>query len=464
MKIPGFCQETYEARTIVPDDPRLMNLFPEVSREKNDLILIGTPGYALWGNLPDYPLRAKLLNRGILYVISGGTLYSVTSAGAYTVLGHIDPAGVANVDTNGTQLLITTGSRAYVYTIGTGVLTDISGDTDGTMKGVFWEGYFVGVGPGSQTLWYSSQYNGLAWNGLDFTSAEGAPDYVKKIITDHRELVAFGEESTEFFNHSQDPEAPLSPNRGAHIEHGIDAPESAVKLDNCIFWIGGSSRGRGQALKVEGYRSQVVSPPGITAAWATYSTIADAQGFAYEDEGHAFWVVNFPTANRTWVYDASTGLWHERGYWHKASATWQVHKAFCHVYAFGKHLIGDRENGNIYEMKMTTYSDNGDDLRRLRQPGHLFDENKRIYQSSLEVHAEMGLGLGSGQGSNPKMMMRYSNDGGRTWSNEYSAPLGKQGQFRNRAVWNRLGSGPDRVYEITCSEPTQQHWIDAYVN
>jgi hypothetical protein len=461
-KLPGFCGGSYQSRSIIADVQRVINLYPESSGEKNKFVLYGTPGYSLWSALVDYPVRQFCLTRGRLFVVAGSTLYELFSDVTATKRGNVNPAGTCTISSNGVELFITTTGSAYNYNLASNTLTLL--DIPGSLGGVFWEGYFIGLEPGSQTLWRSGQYAGTSWNGLDFQSAEGSPDYTLKIIADHRELIALGQESVEFFSHVNDPDNPLYPNRGAHIEQGIDAPESAFKLDNSVFFIGGGSQGRGIGWRISGYQAQRITTHAIETAWASYSTITDAVGWGYQDEGHSFCVWDFPTAQKTWVYDVATGLFHERGYWDATLGQWKAHKAACHVFSFGKHLIGDRENGNIYQMGLDIYSDNGDEIRRMRVTPHLHAENKRIFSSSLEVHAEMGVGLSTGQGSDPQMMMRYSDDGGKTFGNELWAPLGAIGEHHNRARWFRLGSGRDRVYEISCSEPIKQAWIDAYVD
>lgn len=460
-RLPGFCGGAYQGRSITADAQRCLNLFPEQSLEKNQLVLIGTPGISLFATLSDSPVRCFHLTRGRLFVVSGGTLYELSSDGTATVRGTVSRSGHASITSNGVELFITTGGGAYIYTLETNLLS--APNIPGKAMGAFVDGYFVGLQGASQQVWLSGLYDGAAWDGLDFTSAEGNPDLAKHILPDHRELVIFGEESTEFFYNSGDPDMPIWPNRGAFVEQGIGAPWSAVKMDNSIFMIGGGSRGAGIAWRFVGYQPQRISTHPVEAAWASYSTISDAVGYAYEDEGHSFWVIWFPTIDKTWCYDAATGLWHERGWWDKVHATMNAHRSSCHIYAFGQHLVGDRENGNVYTQSLDTYTDNGDELRRIRVTPHLAIENKRIYNSLLEVHAEVGVGLSTGQGSDPQMMMRHSDDGGKTWSNERWAPLGKIGQYKNRCRWHRLGSGRDRVYEISCSEPTKQVWIDAYI-
>jgi len=175
-------------------------------------------------------------------------------------------------------------------------------------------------------------------------------------------------------------------------------------------------------------------------------------------------VLTFPTAGKTWVFDATTNLWHNRGYWDVATSTYKAYRAMWHCFAQGKHLVGDLLRGVIYEMKDDVYTDvGGVAIRRFRRGPHLAQEQLLVVHHFFQLDMDVGVGLNSGQGSDPQVMLRWSDDGGNTWSNEHWRSAGKRGQYRTRVLWNRLGSSRDRIYEVAMSDPVPWKLVDAFI-
>jgi hypothetical protein len=185
--------------------------------------------------------------------------------------------------------------------------------------------------------------------------------------------------------------------------------------------------------------------------------MSDALGYTYQQDGHSFYVLIFPTANTTWVYDVSTGVWHERAGWSAGQFT--RHRSNCQMSYNGEIVVGDYENGNIYAFDLDVYADNGAIQRWLRSWRALptgQNDLKRTAHHSLQLDCETGKGLILGQGSDPQAMLRWSDDGGHTWSNEHWKSMGKIGEYGYRTIWRRLGMTlkiRDRVYEVSGTDP-----------
>ena len=182
-------------------------------------------------------------------------------------------------------------------------------------------------------------------------------------------------------------------------------------------------------------------------------------------QGHTLYVLNFPTANATWVYDLSTGLWTERLLRNSTTGQWEAHRGICHAFAFGTHVIGDRSTGTVYEEDIDIYTDAGEvPLRRLRVGPHFNLEGQFLFFHRFQLDMETGVGLVTGQGSDPQIMLRWSNDGGRTWGNEMWTTAGAIGGYQTRAIWRRLGAARDRVFEVSFTDPVpfrlNNAWID----
>lgn len=440
-----------------------MNWFPEFVEveDQKRIVFQPTPGLQLFATLPGFPVRGMYALNGRLYAVGGDRVCEVFNDGTYTDFGAVVSDDLpVSLAANTTQLMITSAGRGYILA---GTLSAIADpDFPGASQVVFVDGYFVTLDRDSQQYRISGSYDGTTWDALDFASAEGAPDSAIAIMADHRELWIFGSQSLEGFYNSGNADFPFSRIDGSFVEHSCAAAASPAKLDNSIYWLDGGPQGAGMVYRLEG-RPVRVSTHAVETAIQGYSRIDDAIGFAYQDRGHSFYVLNFPSGNATWVYDAATNLWHERGYWNAPTSSYQAHRGQCHAYAFGKHLVGDRASGKIYELRHDVYTDNGDTIRRLRRAPHIANENRRIYYGCFEPHFEAGVGLPTGQGSDPQVMLRWSDDGGHTWSNERQVSAGLVGQYKRRAQFWRLGSGQDRVFELSVTDPIRWTLLDAYL-
>jgi len=311
---------------------------------------------------------------------------------------------------------------------------------------------------------FSALEDATLWDGADTGIVSVFPDNAVSMLIDHREIWLMGRKASQVYWNSGTPDNPFEPIPGGFIEHGCIARSSVVRLDNSIFWLGGDERGAGIAWRAEGYRPARISNHATETEWQGYSTMADAVAYAYQDRGHSFYVLNFPTAGVTWVYDVATGMWAKRGFWNLLTAKYEAHLGQCHCYAFGKHLVGDRQSGKVYEMSSVFHDDAGAAIRRLRRAPHVSANGKPLFVSELFLDLETGLGLPVGQGSDPQVMLRWSNDGAKTWSSEYKLSAGKIGEHGKRVVFRRLGmTRKTRVFEVSVTDPVPWRIADAEI-
>lgn len=218
-------------------------------------------------------------------------------------------------------------------------------------------------------------------------------------------------------------------------------------------------------MQSSGFQPTRISTHAVEQAICTYAAIADAVAFTYQDDGHIFYVLNFPTAKATWVFDQTTGLWHERGTWDTTLIVFDAWRPQYHATMWTKHLVGDRKTGAIFHMSSLFYKDvNAQGIRRVRRAPHLSSEERRMFYNKLQVDMDVGEGLTTGQGSDPQVMLRVSDDGGRTWGSERWASAGKIGEYKTRVIWFRLGSARDRVFEVSVSDPIPWRLVGAYLD
>lgn len=465
MKTP-FLGGAYLARSVNIAAQRCVNLFPEKTEEggKDVGAFFRCPGLLLLATVGTGPIRGERVVGSFLYVVSGSELYQIDAAWNAILVGTgISGSGPVSMPYNGTQLAIATDPDGYIYDIGADAFASINDpDFPGAQTMDYVDGYFLFNDPDTQHFYITAINDGTNIDALDFANAEGAPDPLISVLVDHREAWLFGGLTTEVWVNSGNSDFPFARLDGAFIEHGIAAPHARTKLDNSVFWLGKDENGEGMVWRAEGYRPTRISSHGVEFAIASYSRIDDAIMFSYQQEGHSFVVLIFPTANATWVFDVSTGLWHERAYFDPNTSAFGRHRANCHAFFNGKHVVGDYQNGKLYEWSLSTYSDNGDAQKWLRSwralPPGKNNPMKTTFHHGLQIDCETGVGLVTGQGSDPKIMLRWSDDGGHNWSNEYEMSMGKIGKTRTRAVRRRLGStkkGGDRVYEISGTDPVK---------
>ena len=462
MKTP-ILGSTYVARSVNAADARMVNLFPELVPEggKEPAFLQRCPGLNLKGTIGGGPIRGLWTFNNVGYVVSGDELYRIDTSFVATFIGRVSsgtsPVSMAD---NGTQLFIACNGPSYIYNSSTGVFAKITDpDFPGAVTVGYLDGYFVFNQPNSQKIWVTQLLDGTQVDPLDFASAEGSPDGVVGTIVDHRELWVFGTNSVEVWYNSVNADFPLSRIQGAFNEIGCVAAYSIAKMDNGLFWLGQDARGQGIVYRANGYTGQRISTHAVEWQIQQYGSLSDAIGYTYQQDGHSFYVLIFPSANTTWVYDVATQAWHERAGFKNGQFT--RHRSNCQMFFSNDIIVGDYENGNIYAFDLDDFSDNGSIQKWLRSWRALptgQNNLKRTAQHSLQLDCETGVGLNTGQGSDPQVMLRWSDDGGHTWSNEHWISIGKIGEFYRRAIWRRLGMTMklrDRVYEISGTDPVK---------
>lgn len=459
MRIP-FVGPSYRARSLNADAQRSVNCYLELDNtsDRAPVAMYGTPGLVLRLTLGAAPVRGGITMGDYAYFVAGNTVYRVSSTYAATSLGTIGTiTGQVGMAHNGTEVIIVDGVAGWLATSST--LTKIT-DVDfpnGVTRAASIDGYFLVTGLANSEKFYINETPraGSGWNGLDFASAEGSPDYTISLVASHRECWLFGSDSAEVWLNTGNPDFPFERSSNTFIERGCGAAGSVAAMDNTVYWLGASKDGKGIVFKAEGYTPVRISNHAMEKAISAYSTLADAIAFTYEMEGHQFYVLTFPTANHTWVFDAATGEWHEWLWRKPGDNTLHRHRANCAVFFNGQQLVGDWETGKVYSLDFDTYSDNGDPIRRERTTQTISAEGERLFFSQLLVDMETGVGLTTGQGSDPEVMLEYSDDGGHSWSNIKTAKIGKIGEYKRRVRFGPTGQSRNRVWRLSMTDPVK---------
>jgi hypothetical protein len=519
MKSP-ILGAAYVARSINAADNRLINMYPESTPDggKTAAYFQRVPSILSYVNFGGSgSIRGMWVVKGVLYAVAGSELYSIDSNSTILRGTNITGTGPVSMTDNGTQIFIAANPDGYIYNIDTTAFAKINDfDFPGAVTVGYINGYFVFNEPNSQRVWVTELFDGTSIEPLSFASAEASPDNVVSLIVDHKEIWIFGNNSTEVWYDAGQPDYPLAPIQGAFLETGCAAPYSVAKMDNSVFWLGTDARGAGMVYRARGYQPQRISTHAIEYAIQSYSTISDAIAYTYQQDGHMFYVLTFPTANVTWVYDAATQMWHQRGYISDTTDQLNRHTPSCMATIGTRVYVGHSSQREIgyynFNFDFGNYEFSNERrqvwLRSWRALPSGENNLKRTAQHSLQLDCEAGtsyvplplqpapgvqgppwevrtsdgtiynvitpvvlrsngtpvvfvnpqfnIGPAGFASNNPLLnaSLRWSDDGGHTWSNLHTVPMGFQGQTGRRVIWRRLGMTQklrDRVYEVSGS-------------
>ena len=457
-----FATQSYLSASLPVSAQRAVNCYAEQEPQdaKTPVAVLGAPGLVQFAICGSGPVRGFNFMNGVAYVVSGQRLYSLTSAGVVTDIGgSIAGFGQVGMANNGTQICIVNGLEGFIWsqTGGFQVITSVNFYAANTVT--FFDNYFVFDKAASNLFFISASADGTSYSGTDFAAAEVQSDYVLSIVNQQETLLIFGERTIETWYDAGALNFPFLRTSGATIERGCAALRTPIKEDNSVFFLGNDL----VFYRLNGTSLERISTHAIEDAFQSYSTVSDAYTFSYTYEGHKFINLVFPTANESWVYDIATKLWHERESWDPNNNSYGRWRGNCCLMAFGKVLIGDAYSGKVGYLDQNTFTEYGNTMRSIMASPPIHDDRKLLGVPLFEIDIESGTGLTTGQGSNPQIMLDWSQDGGRTFMPLQSwQTLGAVGAYTTRARWLGLGSSRQWVFRAMISDPVKQTVIRAH--
>lgn len=439
-----------------------LNCYIEVQPgdDRSRLAIYSTPGLDLFTSFGDTPIRGIYQRTDFIYVVHRGTFYEVNNAGVKTIRGTIGTtSGRVYMWDNGTQLMLTDGTLGYIYNFNTLVFTQIvDPDYPGAVTVTWQDGYFIINKPNSQRFYVSAIGDGLSWDALDFASAESNPDNIVSVWCDNSTLYLFGSVSTEFWTNSGAQDFPFSRISGGSTEWGCAAINSVVKYDNTLAFLAKNRMGEVIVAKFVGYTPQRISTPELEYVINRYTSVADATCFSYMLGGHPMLQINFPIGNASWLYDGLSNCWSQvQGY------NISRHRAEMAVNYLDKIMVTDYANGNLYRLNPLSFTDNGQPIAMEVITKHVEKDDLRITIDSLQLDMETGVGLQTGQGSNPQIMLAISKDGGHEYGTEQWVTFGQVGKYKTRAIWRRLGQARDWTFKFRITDPVKRVILGASI-
>lgn len=475
MAIINITGGFYSTKSETQSKQETINWYPEEDPTSGEraMILMPTPGLKLFVNLKSdgSEVRGMIEHNGVGYVVVDDSVYTVGTNGDASLIATLTTSsGLVKFASTYDEIILVDGSKGYRYKISTTTWSEIT-DADFPSNPVeitAQDGYTIVAVPNSRQFQFSAINDATAWNATDMASAEFAEDNIVGMLSSFDQLWIFCQKTVEVW-YDAGTTFPWQPIQGAVLQTGCLSAHTIAEADNSIFWLAQSRYGDGVICRSNGFNYEVISTRAINNEIRKYRTITDAYAYAYRQEGHTFYVITFPTARKlqgedigvTWVYDTTTGLWHERQSIQDTGDLQQPaysrHRSNCYMYLGNKHIVGDPFSGKLYEMNLDTYDDNGDVIKRKRMSANL-EYDARIFSTyNLDIQMETGVGLETGQGSNPLFGVRYSKDKGNTWSEQVFLTPGAIGEYNKRSVISRLGCGRSLTIEVEATDPVK--WV-----
>lgn len=501
----GFVGSSYDAPDPNQDMQRCINYYVEVSQDEKSKVpvaLLGSPGLNV---LSDY----NTLTGGIVLTATGGCrgswvlpggLQALVAVGTHIILmtmmvpatqtsiAQFSTANIGTLLTNSGPVSITDngsggyavlvdGPYGYTYNIATGVFAQIVDPAFlGSDRVGFIDGWLLFNQPGTNNIYTNAPtpYT-ITFAGAFFAKKDTNSDNVVTHMENNREWWVVGERASEVWYDAGGANFGFSRIPGVSPQIGCSAKHSIARLGSSLVWLGRSERGQNVVIKTEQYSYVDISNRAIEHQISKYPLVSDAIGFTYEEEGHLFYQLTFPTADKTWVYDhtASEALgmpqWHEKASYDPATGTFHRHKANCFMNFQNIRMVGDFQQMWMYQMSRAFFTDGGTGaiaatpLIATRRCPHLWskEDRKRLFFSGLQIEFTAGVGSQTGQGVNPQIMLRWSDDNGQTFGNQHLVPIGKAGKTKNRAIKRRLNWAWDRVFEAQFSDPVSRDVVGA---
>lgn len=443
-------QGAYEARSVIANAQRCINLYPEQNTKDAEVPYTHycTPGLTfLTQGIVAEVRQLYTASNGYLFAVIGDTVYYVPDTFVMQTLGTISTqSGLVSMYDNKSTLIILDGStNGWSVDLTTlAFATFAPANFVGGNQVRYIDTFLVSSTLGANIQ--SSNSGATTYTALAVATMTGDADRLQIIDVVHKEIWSFGKRTTEVWSNVGAYPFPFQPIPGVFLQHGIAALRSLAKWGLNIFWL--SEDNNGQALIMQGtaYKADIISTPAISDAIGRYTKISDAIGFCYQQGSHIFYMLTFPTASKTWCYDLSTQLWHERAYL-DGNGNLKRHRANCVAQAYNKTIVGDWQNGSLYYFNLNDYTDNGQPISRLRSFPHLVSDGDRISYTNFMADIEVGTEIDPS--IDPQITLRWSDDRGVSYGNGLQQSLGHTGEYRTVPSWSRLGFARDRVFELS---------------
>lgn len=439
-------------------DQQTINWRPKIESPdaKTALSLDCPPGLTKLTTVGTGPGRANMITwLGFLYGVSGNTFFKMDTSDVITIVGTLNTSAGWCVITGGrTYLMITDGTNGYTWDGTTfAVISDADYPDDATHC-AYLDSRFIVNDAGTDQFYISSSEDPTAWAALDFASAEASPDDILSFAANTKDLYFAGSDTIQIYYNSGNTDFLFDPYPNT-IEYGIHAKYSLTRDDNGLYCLAQKPQGGLVVVRISGFQGSIISDPDITWTINRLSTTSDAIGSIYDMEGESYYILTFPSADLTLAFNLQTGMVHRL-----KSYGIGRHRALGYGSLGGRQFAMDYSNAKIYELDFDSYTDDGAVIERYRRAQVIHNNNHRVIYDEVVIDIESG--VGNSDETNPILQLRFSDDGGNTWSSWLNKKMGKVGEYNTRVIFRRLGVSRGRVFEFRMTDPNLAIIIDAY--
>lgn len=464
VEIP-FNGPTQEGRLQLVGAQKSVNLYPKLQQpgDKNKVSLYSSPGLPFLVSIGSGPCRSNgVVFSDKLYFVSGSELITITEAGTAASVGTLNTSGgrvsiVAGRD----YIALVDGADIYTYDGTTFAIEGAFVPTDPSHI-TYLDTFFIVNEVNSDAFYISTAEDPRTWAALDVANAQADPDDILALTSNQKDLYLAGSVTTQVYYNSGNADFPYDPYPNGVIQVGIEAKHTLVSTVHGVFMLGRTKEGEVRVIKILGLQPQVVSNDDIDWQISQFFDTTDAVAWIEQDGDRTLYVINFPTGDKTYCYDLS--LPKEIGWFEKKSFGIGRWRAGGYGAIGKKRIIGDYVNSDFYTLDFNTFDENGTRIERIRRCQIVHSDKKLVTINELILDIEVGVGITTGQGSDPMIMLRYSNDGAKTWSSELWEQLGKIGERNVEVFWNKLGEARDWIFEIKVTDPVEINIIAAYAD
>lgn len=444
---------SYQSRSRALSSQSTINFYQEFDEKgKSPFVIHSWPGEDLFGAVTGID-RGQHTMAGVIYRVSGTQLFEVDNSGAHTDRGLIPGVNRCIFANDGEDMFIVSVGNVQQYNRISKLLTDVTdSDIDGAISVDFLNNQFIYAKP--DLFIVSDVGNGASASGLNAAQAESQPDELIRAFVFDQVAYMLGGTSTEPFYNTGTGQPPFDRIDTQIISIGLSALHSVASNDSFMYWLGDDR----QVYQTAGGSTERVSNIGIAHAFEGYDVVSDAVGWTMTLEGQNFYVISFPAENQTWALNEGLG----RDGWFQLSSDTLGGKynGTSHSFLGGDHFIADELNGNLYKLNLETFDNNGEIIQRTRtlssiHGGLINQPGKRIQMSRFELIMEKGVGLISGQGEDPKIIIERSIDGGKSFQTQDHVSIGRQGESNILVEWFNLESFYDLIIRISTTDPVQ---------
>lgn len=456
-----------------------MNWSVEVSEAKgatSDVTLLPTPGVAQFLMVSKVGWRGLFEMNGYCFGVCQDGLYEITfpaGVGTATLLGTValdtNPVTFSTNGKGGDQVFITSGGNGYCLTLTGRVLSQIANLNGKATQGGYLQGYFLAFDVNTSTVFYSDLLDGATWDPSNYFQRTNQPDDWKAMqVTTWGYICLPGQYSGEMWYPNGGFPLPFAPDPAGNFNKGIAATFSITNAGGAVVWLSVNNDGDYEVVQATGLQPSRISDFALEYQLSEFvktATITDAIGESFRMDGHTFFRLTLPSAEKTKQFDFTNGLWTDVGTWIAEDSEFTYFRPVFYTFAFEKHLMGDRATGVLYEMDSQYTSDvDGRVIRRVRRTPSVVSEQDYVFHRKLTILMKTGDAPITGQGSVPVLMLRYSDDGGTTWGNEVDLTVGEMGRYDALVWFWQLGQARNRVYELSCTDPMPWQLTQIYLD